>query len=313
MLREQSLKAAFWSGSLYVLSLVLYSTTLPAAEAGDADPPSAESKTDKEVVTLPEMTVTAKPGAETGYRVPTAAVTSKTDTPVFDSPFSLQVVPEQVFKDQRSTTIKDALENVSGVRSHSNDVEGYVYNIRGFQVLNVFRNSLLLSFAIPTVYETANLERIEVLKGPGSILFGRIDPGGVINMVTKRPLDVPYYSLEQEIGSYEHYRTIWDATGPLTEDAAFSYRLSGAYQNSDSFRDFQEQERFFIAPAFLWRPTPATEIKFEAQYLNDDAQSDTGFPALGDRPAPIPLSRSFQEPNDPLDETYHVLGGYELT
>ncbi|MGH8652402.1 MAG: TonB-dependent siderophore receptor [Gammaproteobacteria bacterium] len=259
MHREQSLKATLWSGCLSVFGLVLYSTTLLAAEGGDVDPPSAEVKTEDEAVTLPEMTVTATPGRETGYRVPNAAVTSKTDTPVFDSPFSLQVVPEQVFKDQRSTTIKDALENVSGVRSHSNDVEGYVYNIRGFRVLNVFRNSLLFSPGIGTVFETANLQSIEVLKGPGSILFGRNDPGGVINMVTKRPLDAPYYSLEQEFGSYQHYRTIWDATGPLSQDAAFSYRLSGAYQDSDSFRDFQEQQRLFISPAFLWRPTAATE------------------------------------------------------
>ncbi len=313
MHRERSLKATPWSGCLYVLGLVLYSTTPLAADTGDADPPSAEAKTEKERVILPEMTVTATPGRETGYRVSNAATATKTDTPIFDSPFSVQVVPEQVFKDQRSSTIKDALENVSGVRSHSNEVEGYVFNIRGFRTLEIFRNGLAFSDAIPTIHETANLESLEVLKGPASILFGRIEPGGIIHKTTKRPLDVPYYSLEQEFGSYDHYRTIWDATGPLTGDRSLAYRLSGAYQDSASFRDFQEQQRFFISPSLLWRPTDATELKVDVEYLNNDAQSDTGFPALGDRPAPIPLSRSFQEPNDPLDETWSALVGYQLT
>ena len=246
------------------------------------------------------------------YAEPNYSITTKTNTPLFDSPFSLQVVPKEVINDQRSATLKDALENVSGVRSHSNDQEGYVYTIRGFQVLNLYRNSLLTSFAIPTVYETANLESLQVLKGPSSILFGRVDPGGTINMVTKRPLEISYHSLTQEFGSYGHFRTVWDSTAPLTADGSLSYRLTGSYQASDSFRNFQETDRFFIAPTLLWKLSDATEIKFDIQYLQNNSETDVGFPALGNRPANIPIGRSFQEANDPNDETYHVLGSYEL-
>lgn len=288
---------------------------LPVKNAKEA---ASVSKT-PDTIELKALTVVGDSASEPNepynkdYQSPVSSLTTKTNTPLFDSPFSVQVVPREVINDQRSVTLEDALENVSGVRSNSNEQEGYSYTIRGFQVLNLFRNSLLVSTAIPTVFETANLESVQVLKGPSSILFGRVDPGGTINMVTKRPLDTPYHSLAQEFGSYGHFRTVWDSTAPLTEDGSLAYRLTGSYQSSDTFRDFQNIDRFFISPSLLWKISDATEIKFDIQYLQNDSQTDIGFPALGNRPANIHISRSFQEPNDPVDEGYHVLGSYELT
>jgi len=313
MHRERSLEATFWRSCLYVLGFLLCSTTLSAAETGEVDSLSVDTKTEEEAVTLPEMTVTAAPGRDTGYSAPNATTATKADTPIMETPVSIQVVPQQVLKDQRATSIKDALENVSGVRSFNNEAFGYVYNIRGFKNFNPFRNSLQSSLAVATVYDTASLERIEVLKGPGSVLYGRIDPGGIINLVTKNAFDVPYYRLEQEFGSFDHYRTLWDATGPLTKDGGIAYRLAGAYQDSDSFRDFHEQERFLIYPTLIWRPSTATELKLNLEYFHHDVQNDIGIPALNDRPAPIPISRSFQELDDPLDETYRTTVGFEFS
>lgn len=285
-----------------------------------ANPTQIEPSSD---ATLPKVTVEADYSANDpvktddprnkDYTTSYKSLTTKTDTPLFDSPFSLQVVPREVINDQRSATLKDALENVSGVRSNSNEQEGYSYMVRGFRVLNLYRNSLLASIAVPTTFETANLESVQVLKGPSSILFGRVDPGGTINMVTKRPLDTPYHSLTQEFGSYGHFRTVWDSTAPLTADGSLAYRLTGSYESSDTFRVFQNIDRFFISPSLLWKISDATEIKFDIQYLDNNSQSDTGFPALGNHPANIPIGRSFQEPNDPMDESHHVLGSYELT
>ncbi len=152
-----------------------------------------------------------------------------------------------------------------------------------------------------------------MLKGPASILYGRIEPGGLINLNTKKPLDIPYYSIEQEFGSFEHYRTIWDGTGPLTADKSLLYRISGAYQNSDSFRDFHETERFIIDPSVTWRPTAATEMSLDVEVFRQDFQVDYGISAIGDRPAPVPIERSFQDPNDPLDEINKVHLGFNLT
>ena len=250
------------------------------------------------------------------YAVDSAFTATKTDTPLMETPMAVQVVPKQVLQDQRVNRLQDALQNVSGVRSNNNDVEGYVYKLRGVNSLHVFRNGLTLAGGLgsnPGIHETANLERVEVLKGPASVLFGRAEPGGLINLVTKRPLATPYYKLEQEFGSYDHYRTVWDATGPLNQSGTIGYRLSGAYQDYGSFRDFQGGRRVFLAPVLAFKPTDRTDLVIDLQYLRNDAQSDTIFPALGNRPAPLALHRSFQEANDPRDWTGNFNLGYDLT
>lgn len=250
------------------------------------------------------------------YTVTHATTATKTDTPLMETPVSVQVVPKQVLQDQRVNRLHEAIENVSGVRSQNDDLDGINFTIRGFQNLHIFRNGLSLTGgrgSQPTVYETANLERVEVLKGPASVLFGRVSPGGLISLVTKRPLNQPYYKVEQEFGSFNHYRTVWDATGPLTESGAVGYRLTGSYQDYNSFRDFQGGRRLFIAPTLSFKLSRNTDLVVDLQYQRNSAQSDTGFPALGDRPAPIPLRRSFQEPNDRLDFTGSLNLGYDLT
>ncbi|MBL0011317.1 MAG: TonB-dependent receptor plug domain-containing protein, partial [Nitrosomonas sp.] len=100
--------------------------------------------------------------------------------------------------------------------------------------------------------EVANLERIEVLKGPAAILYGRIEPGGMINLVTKQPLATSYHALQQQFGSFNQYRTTVDSTGPLTKDNTLLYRVNLAYENKGSFREFVENERVFIAPVVKW-------------------------------------------------------------
>ncbi|NET38167.1 MAG: TonB-dependent receptor plug domain-containing protein [Cyanothece sp. SIO1E1] len=97
--------------------------------------------------------------------------------------------------------------------------------------------------------EIANLERIEVLKGPASVLFGQAEPGGLINLVSKQPLPESFYELDLEVGNREFFRSHIDMTGSLTSDDRLLYRLNSLYSRSDSFRDFdQDLERFFIAP-----------------------------------------------------------------
>ena len=96
----------------------------------------------------------------------------------------------------------------------------------------MLRDGLLIGAAIPQSYGTANQQSVDVLKGPASFLFGRADPGGVINLVTKKPLDTPYYSIEQQMGSFNMLRSVWDLTGPVDipdlDKGAVSYRFSGS-------------------------------------------------------------------------------------
>jgi len=117
------------------------------------------------------------------------------------------------------------LRNVSGVfKGGDFSYDGVL--LRGFitdGTTTIYRNGLRVRRA---VNEIANIQSIEVVKGPASVVYGRIEPGGLINLVTKRPLEAPYYSLNQQFGSFAFYRTTLDATGPLTQDNSLLYRLN---------------------------------------------------------------------------------------
>ncbi|MEQ1635722.1 MAG: TonB-dependent receptor [Methylococcales bacterium] len=285
------------------------------------------SKASAEPPTLKAMTVTADVdnanedgnGANDpygkSYTTTNAVAATKTNTAIFDTPMSIQVVPRGVIEDQKSSRIKDALENVSGVRPQSTTGMGTGFIIRGFLNKQTYRNGLIASTTgtLQSEFDTTNIQSIEVLKGPASILYGRAQPGGLINITTKKPLDTPYYSLEQQFGSYDWYRTQWDATGPITQDGSLLYRFTGAYQNSNSFRDFISTDRVNIAPTITWKPTDSTDMTLSIEAMNQDYQADLGVPAIGKRPASIPISRNYSsDPNDQLDIQSRVSVGTEI-
>ncbi|MGH9194538.1 MAG: TonB-dependent siderophore receptor, partial [Acidimicrobiia bacterium] len=267
-------------------------------------------------IVLPEMTVTATGRAETDYSVFSTTTATKTDAPIMQTPVSIQVVPKAVIEDQKATRIKDALENVSGVRPNSSLGSGNRFIVRGFaDGGKLYRNGLLATSpsGFRTEFDTATPESIEVLKGPAAVLFGRIEPGGLINITATRPLDTPYYSLEQRFGSYDFYRTEWDATGPLTRDKSLLYRFDGAYQDSESFRDFNFIERLVLHPSLTWRPTASTEMTVEVESLHHDFRPDFGIPVIGRQPAPVPISRSYGDPNVPEANNDKILVGFNLS
>ena len=245
-------------------------------------------------VTLPEMTVTAKPTDATSYSVPNATTATKTDTPIMETPVSIQVIPQQVLRDQQAYRIADAVKNVSGVQQRFSTGGHDRFIVRGFDLgETLYRNGIRLE---GINFDLANVAQVEVLKGPASVLYGRIEPGGLINAVTKRPQAQPYYSLEQRFGSYDYYRTQFDVTGPITKDGSLLYGFDLSYLNSDSFRDFSFNKRIFVAPALTWRPSEDTEFNLTLEYLNYDFVYNSGIPAFGDRIAPVPISREYGQP-----------------
>ncbi|MGQ0594801.1 MAG: TonB-dependent siderophore receptor [Gammaproteobacteria bacterium] len=275
-------------------------TLRPVAQTTETPDPSTASTPEPEVITLPEMTVTASPLDETSYNVPNASTATKTDTPIMETPVNIQVVPQQVLRDQQVIRIDKALQNVSGVYVQP-AVGGLQngFNLRGFGTLNYYRDGVrvLNENITPGARETANLERIEVLKGPASILYGQLQPGGLINLVTKHPLAQPYYALQQQFGSFDFYRTTIDATGPITGDDTLLYRLNLAYENAGSFREFLENERVFVAPVLRWNLSPQTQANFFLEYLHSRDPVDSALiPGLGNGPAPIPVERNLAEP-----------------
>jgi iron complex outermembrane recepter protein len=271
-----------------------------------ADTSTPES-TDGE--TLPKVTVEADSDnpyedpnwttdpRNTDYNRPNASTATKTDTPIMQTPVNIQVVPQQVMKDQQTTRIEQALQNTSGVyKQQAESAESF--NIRGFQTFEYYRDGVRNQSALTQAgdRETANLERIEVLKGPAAILFGRLQPGGMVNLVTKKPLEAYYHSLQQQFGSFNQFRTTLDTTGPITDDNKLLYRFNLAYEDKGSFREFVDNDRIFLAPVFKWNISDRTQATFEMEYKHANETTDFGIPAKGNRPVNIPRKRNLGEP-----------------
>jgi len=219
---------------------------------------------------LPEVKVTAPP--ESGYSVPNATTATKTDTPLMETPASVQVIPQQVLQDQKATTLDQALSNVSGARGSNLGWAEYIY-LRGFNTFSYLRDGFRIDdpSGLGGLLTLSNVDSIEVLKGPAAILYGRVEPGGVVNLITKQPQATPHYSLEQSFGSWDHYITTVDATGPVNENKTLLYRLIFSYDTSDFWIDNIQNERTFIAPTIQWKPGAHTQVTVETSYSHDQS------------------------------------------
>lgn len=263
-------------------------------EPGQIQPPKFKP------IKVPEIMVRER--QEQGYKTE-EEVSSPTrlPAPVRDIPQSVEVITRKLMDDQKAVRIQDVIRNVSGAFV-SSTVGGRQENInlRGFASgQNIFKNGFRddITFGNKVFRETANLQRIEVLKGPASFLYGRSDPSGIINLITKKPLSEPYYAGELIVGSYNLYRPTIDLTGPLNESKTASYRVNGAYESAGSFRQGVKSDRIFLAPSFSWALGNRTTLLFEAEYLYDDRVIDRGLPAIGRRVAPVPISTFLGDPN----------------
>ena len=258
--------------------------------------------------TLPKVTVEADsenqvydPAWERDTRNPSynrthSSTATKTDAAIMDTPVSIQIVPKKIIDDQQAYDVKEALKSVSGVQLSTSAVDYVNFVIRGFEAnASVYKNGFRQdAFA----EETSNLERIEVLKGPAAMLYGRIEPGGLVNLQTAKPMAEQHYSLQQQIGSYDFYRTVLDATGPITKDKSLLYRLNFAYRDNDSYRDLAFKERIFLAPSITWNISDRTQANLLLEYQNDDFRGDYGFGVENEktRPVNLPISRSLSDP-----------------
>ncbi|MGD1929350.1 MAG: TonB-dependent siderophore receptor [Leptolyngbyaceae cyanobacterium] len=246
------------------------------------------------------VVVTGEEGSR--YVEPNTSTATRTDTPLRDVPQSIQVIPREVLEDQQVIRLNDALRNVSGVVSADRTGSSQRFILRGFDDPAILRDGFRLTFGgvgNAGVQELANLETIEVLKGPASILFGSVEPGGVINLVTKQPLSEPFYDLNVRLGNRTLIEPSLDFSGPLTEDGRLLYRLNALHRREDSFRDFDNDfNRSFIAPVVRWQISDRTDLTLNFEYLDSEGPSDVGLVALGDEVADIPFDRVLGGPGD---------------
>jgi iron complex outermembrane recepter protein len=214
-----------------------------------------------------------------GYQVPTATTATRTDTPLMDIPQAIQVIPRAVLQDQQVRLIGEAARDVSSVtRAIGFTERGDKFLVRGllidYSLKNGFKNN-----SVQSIVDVANVDRVEVVKGPSSVLYGRIEPGGVVNVVTKQPLSEQHYSGEFLWGRYGLYRPSIDMTGPLNSKRTLLYRFNAAYEHSDSYVDFVRSESIFLVPVLTWRLGTKTTITAEAEHLNFHGRPNGGLPA----------------------------------
>jgi len=221
-------------------------------------------------------------GEQDGYRVPNAATVTRTDTPLRDIPQSIQIIPQEVLRDQNVTRLQDATRNVAGGSQSSSSVTGDEQQVvlRGFES-RIFRNGVRDQDSPDLGIDFANIERVEVLSGPASVLFGRNSPGGVVNIVTKQPLRDPFYAVSATIGSFDFYRGAIDLSGPLNDSRTVLYRLNVAYQNRNAFVDRFDESQFFISPVISLALGDRTHLTLEGEYLDTAGSVFTGLPIEG--------------------------------
>ncbi|MGL6341066.1 MAG: TonB-dependent siderophore receptor, partial [Waterburya sp.] len=267
---------------------------------------SAQSTPDEEI----EIIATGE-GEEDDYTVPDASTATRTDTPIRDIPQSIQVIPQEILKDQQVNRLDEALSNVSGTTfAGTFGNTSLNFNIRGFEnapvLLDGFRQFGGFDLGSP---ETANLERVEVLKGPASILYGEVQPGGVINLVSKQPLTQPSYQAELQLGNRGFVEPSIDFSAPLTEDGKVRYRLNALYHHNDGFVDFEQDfNRFFIAPIVSWQIGDNTDLSFKLQYTDEEAPLENGLVASGNGIVDVTRDRNISEPDDFTDNEFFSLG-----
>ena len=231
---------------------------------------------------------------EQGYRSTIAPTANKSPTPAKETPFSIQTVTRELIEDRGVTTLGEAIRTVPGV---TNQVGFGALNdrfrLRGFATESNLKNGIRRS-SFASVDELVNIEQIEVLKGPASALYGRFEPGGVVNLVTKKPQHEQRTQVDVSAGRYDFYRTTLDSTGPLGE--TLDYRLTAAWQDNGSFRDFVNNESKFFSPVLTWQLAPQTSLTFEFEYARKVADMDRGF---GNNPRYLdaPIERNFAEPD----------------
>lgn len=275
------------------------------------------------VVALPETTIQGQSSYETawgpveGYTATRSAAGTKTDTPIVEAPRSISVVTRQQMDDRSVLSLNDALRYTAGVMSsgYGADSRSDWLRIRGFDPTQ-FLDGLPLpkgSFANPKV-EPWNLERIAVLRGPSSSVYGQTPPGGMLDMVSRRPQAVSSHEVELQAGSNEHKQINFDSTGKLDDEGRFLYRVSGTVRDSNAPVDHVPDKRYNIAPSLTWNIDDDTHLTFISQYTRDDTGITGQFLPLQGTKLPSAAGTISHHKNlgDPdwefYDRTYYSLG-----
>jgi iron complex outermembrane receptor protein len=241
-------------------------------------------------------------GPVDGYVASRSATCTKTDTPLIEVPQSISVITRDQIETRRPNSVNDALSYAPGVFAEANGYQSVArYFMRGFQGKEANGSFYLNGLQTTGLQiETYGVERIEVMRGPSSLLYGQGQPAGIVNLVTKRPTEQTIREVQLQGGSFDYKQGAFDFSGPANEDKTLLYRLTGLVRNANTQIDFSKDDRIFISGAVTWRPTDATDLTLYSHYQKNSYNWNYGVPALGSAlPNPngrIPNTRFVGEP-----------------
>ncbi|HWU34340.1 MAG TPA: TonB-dependent siderophore receptor [Methylovorus sp.] len=270
---------------------------------------------------LPEVEVSARQeesatGPVKGYKANRSQTATKTNAALSETPQSVTVIGSEQIRDQGAQSLAEALRFTAGVDAGQRGRRGLDdISIRGFvQSAYVLRDGMRMDNDMWIQNEPFAFERIEVLKGPASVLYGQISPGGLVNMVTKRPTDKPIAEIGVGLGNYNQKQVTADFSDALNEDGTVRYRLVGLSSASDDQVDYVDRQRTYIAPSLTWDISDKTSLTLLASYQKSDFVPIRGLPARGTVQAnpngPISYSRFVGVPGVDKYSTEQTQVGY---
>ncbi|PIF76892.1 catecholate siderophore receptor [Variovorax sp. 54] len=289
---KPSSRTATSSRPLWPLSLLAAATLASLSGAALAQTAATAS-------TLKEVTVSAED--DKGYAPAATSTATKGSAPLRDVPQAVNVLPEQLLRDQGAVSMQDALRNVPGVSFNHGDGQRDQVVIRGFSGISDWFVDGVRDDAL-YFRDLSDTERIEVLKGPAAVLYGRGSSGGLINRVTKKPVfERRFGEVSLGLGSHHYTRSTIDLNTPIGENMAF--RLNVAGEKSDSYRDQQFTDRYNIAPSLAIKFSPQTDLLLQYTNLRDQRLTDFGIPALNGRPVDVPIGAYYGSAHGKRDDT----------
>jgi len=250
-------------------------------------PRAPETKNEPQL--LPEVKVSSTKVSETavgpvkGYVAKRSATGSKTDTLITETPQSISVVTRDEMDARNVQTLTEAVAYTPGVRvgAFGFDPRFDSFSIRGFDVTytGIYRDGLRQLSSNFALYkeEPYSAERIDIMKGPSSVLYGQAEPSGLVNIVTKRPQFETKRQADVQLGNYDRQQARFDFTGAVDEANTVAYRLTGLYRDSDSPVKGGHDDRVYIAPALTWQPNEKTTLTILSHYQKDTTVGNSSY------------------------------------
>jgi iron complex outermembrane recepter protein len=296
-------------------ALCLLACAGPAAAQGEPPQQTAAAAT-----ALDTVTISGNRQADSSYGADSAASATKTDTPLLKTPQSIAVVTRELMDDQKTVRLEEVLRDVAGVMPGGYYGSYDFFRIRGFDAsgfvnldgLSVSKNDVMIN------RELYGLEQVDIIKGPASTLYGSGPPGGLVNLVSKRPQRGNFFVPEFDAGSFGYYQPALDANAVLDRDGTLYGRLNLLYRSQDDYVDFAHWNRLYLAPALTWDLGPRTQLTLLTSYQRDDNHMGFPLPAVGtvlyNPNGTIPVSRYEAEPAQPARvREWAANAGYELS